>query len=115
MVAINLVTNDYYLNCDLGICPLDEVKQKTKELIFFLRSSYDKDIPIVWVGRFMRLGESYINAVDEAISCLGGENVGIYRLDVPTSAGGAQGHPDLAGHAVARDLLVQFIKENNLL
>ena len=115
LVAINLVTNDYYLNCDLGICPLDEVKQKTKELIFFLRSSYDKDIPIVWVGRFMRLGESYINAVDEAISCLGGENVGIYRLDVPTSAGGAQGHPDLAGHAVARDLLVQFIKENNLL
>ena len=115
LLVINLVTNDFYLNCDLKICPLDEVKQKTKEFIALVRKSYGKDIPIVWVGRFMRLGESYINAVDEAISCLGGENVGIYRLDVPTSAGGAQGHPDLAGHAVARDLLVQFIKENNLL
>lgn len=115
LISINLVTNDFYLNCDLKICSLDEVKQKTKELIFFLRSSYDKDIPIVWVGRFMKLGESYINAVDEAISCLGGENVGIYRLDVPTSAGGAHGHPDIEGHAVVRDMLVEFIKKNNLL
>ena len=31
LLVINLVTNDFYLNCDLKICPLDEVKQKTKE------------------------------------------------------------------------------------
>lgn len=115
LISINLVTNDFYLNCDLGICPINEVKQRAKEFISFVRASYGKDIPIVWVGRFMRLSESYISTVDEAIAELGGKSAGIYRLDVPTSAGGAQGHPDLAGHAVARDLLVQFIKENNLL
>ena len=115
LLVINLVTNDFYLNCDLKICSLDEVKQKVKEFIFFVRSAYGKDIPIVWVGRFMFLGESYINAVDEAISCLGGESVGIYRLDVPTSAGGAHGHPDIAGHAVACDMLVDFINKNKLI
>ena len=115
LISINLVTNDFYLNCDFKICTIDEVIQKTKEFIAFVRNSYGKDIPIVWVGRFMRLGESYINAVDTAIAELGGRDAKIYRLDVPTSSGGAHGHPDVAGHTVARDMLVEFIKENNLL
>ena len=115
LIVINLGTNDFYLNCDLKICPIEEVIEKTKEFIAFVRESYGRDIPIVWVGRFMFLGERYINAVDTAIQALGGESAKIYRLDVPTSAGGAQGHPDIAGHAAARDLLVDFIKKNNLL
>ena len=115
LIVINLGTNDFYLNCDLKICPIEEVIEKTKEFIAFVRSSYGKDIPIVWVSRFMFLGESYVNAIDKAISDFGGEKLGIYRLDVPTSSGGAHGHPDVAGHSVARDLLVEFIKEKNLL
>ena len=115
LVVINLVTNDYYLNCDLKICSVDEVIEKTKEFILFVRKAYGKDIPIVWVGRFMYLGERYINAVDTAIAELSGEDAAIYRLDVPTSKGGAHGHPDIAGHTVASDMLVEFIKKNNLL
>lgn len=115
LVVINLVTNDYYLNCDLKICSVEEVIEKTKELILFVRKAYRKDIPIVWVGRFMYLGERYINAVDTAIAELSGEDAAIYRLDVPTSKGGAHGHPDIAGHTVASDMLVEFIKKNNLL
>ena len=115
LIVINLGTNDFYLNCDLKICSVEEVVQKTKEFICFVRASYGKDIPIAWVSRFMFLGDSYVNAIDKAISDIGGESAGIYRLDVPTSSGGAQGHPDIAGHAVARDMLVDFIKKNNLL
>jgi hypothetical protein len=115
LVVINLVTNDYYLNCDLKICSVEEVIEKTKELILFVRKAYGKDIPIVWVGRFMYLGERYINAVDTAIAELSGEDAALYRLDVPTSRGGAHGHPDIAGHTVASDMLVEFIKKNNLL
>ena len=115
LVVINLVTNDYYLNCDLKICSVDEVIEKAKEFILFVRKAYRKDIPIVWVGRFMYLGERYINAVDTAIAELSGEDAAIYRLDVPTSKGGAHGHPDIAGHTVASDMLVEFIKKNNLL
>ena len=115
LVVINLVTNDYYLNCDLKICSVEEVIEKTKEFILFVRKAYGQDIPIVWVGRFMYLGERYINAVDTAIAELSGEDAAIYRLDVPTSKGGAHGHPDIAGHTVASDMLVEFIKKNNLL
>ena len=115
LISVNLVTNDFYLNCDFKICSVEEVIEKTKEFIAFVRSSYGKAIPIVWVGRFMFLGERYINAVDTAIAELGGVDAKIYRLDVPTSSGGAHGHPDVAGHSAARDMLVEFIKENNLL
>ena len=115
LIVINLVTNDYYLNCDLGICSLDEVRAKTKEFIAFVRASYGKDVPIVWVGRFMPLGESYINAVDEVVAELGAKDAGIYRVDVPQSKSGAHGHPDVEGHAAARDVLISFIRENNLL
>lgn len=115
LLVINLVTNDYYLNADLGICSLEEVKEKTKEFIGFVRACYGKDIPIVWVGRLMPLGEKYIKLIDEVISELGGEDAGIYRIDVPQSTLGAHGHPDVAGHTVAKDVLVSFIREKELL
>ena len=115
LIVINLGTNDFYLNCDLKICTLDEVATKTKEFIALVRSYYKRDIPIVWVSRFMYLGDSYVEAIDGAIKELGGVESGIYRLDVPTSSGGAHGHPDIAGHATARDMLVKFIKEKNLI
>ena len=115
LIVINLGTNDFYLNCDLKICPINEVIEKTKEFILLVRKAYKKDIPSVWVGRFMAMGENYINALDTAIDELCGRDAGIYRLDVPTSSGGAHGHPDIAGHAVASEMLVECIKKNNLL
>jgi lysophospholipase L1-like esterase len=115
LIVINLGTNDFYLNCEQGICKLDEVESKVGELISFIGTAYGKNIPIVWVSRFMFFGEEYINAIDKTIADIGGESRGIYRLDVPTSSGGAHGHPDVAGHAVAREMLVEFIKEKNLI
>jgi hypothetical protein len=115
LIVINLGTNDFYLNCEQGICKLDEVKSKVGELISFIGTAYGKNIPIVWVSRFMFFGEEYINAIDKTIADIGGESRGIYRLDVPTSSGGAHGHPDVVGHAVAREMLVEFIKEKNLI
>ena len=115
LLVINLGTNDFYLNCDLKICPTDEVEQKVKEFIALVRGSYRKDIPIVWVSRFMFLGNSYVETIDKAIETLGGEAAKIYRLDVTPSNGGAHGHPDVAGHAVACRELVDFIKSKKLL
>ena len=115
LVMINLGTNDFYLNCDLGICQLDDVKTKVKEFISLVRASYKKDIPILWVGKFMFLGEKYLNIIDTAIEELSGESAGIYRLNVTQSAGGAQGHPDLSGHKTACEQVVSFVRENNLI
>ena len=115
LIVINLGTNDFYLNCDLKICSIPEVEQKIKEFISLVRTSYGKDIPIVWVSRFMLLGEKYIEAINKSIAELGGEEALIYRLDVTQSSGGAQGHPDVAGHAAACAELVEFIKSKKLL
>lgn len=115
LVMINLGTNDFYLNCDLGICKLEEVEQKVKEFICLVRSSYKKDMPILWISRFMFLGEKYINIIDKAISDLGGEKANIYRLDVTQSSGGAHGHPDLEGHKTACEQVVNYIREKNLI
>lgn len=115
LLVINLGTNDFYLNCDLKICPVDEVEQKAKEFILFVRDLYGKKIPIVWVSRFMFLGNSYVEAINRAVVTLGGEDALIYRLDVTPSDGGAHGHPDVAGHARAADELVEFIKNKGLL
>ena len=115
LLIINLGTNDFYLNCDLGICSLDELEQKTKEFINFVRDSYNKQIPILWVSRFMRVGNSYVEALDKAIADMGGEDAKIFRLDVPTAAGGAQGHPDIEGHKVACDYVVNYVREKNLI
>lgn len=115
LLVINLGTNDFYLNCDLGICALEEVEQGVKDFINFVRGAYGREIPILWVARFMRIGEAYVGAIDRAIEALSGESAKIYRLDVPTFAGGAQGHPDIEGHRTARDAIVAYIKEKNLL
>ena len=115
LLIINLVTNDFYLNCDLKICSLEEVEQKTAEFIDFVRSAYGAQIPVLWVSRFMKLGDSYVEAVDKAIVKMGGEDAKIFRLDVPTFAGGAQGHPDIEGHRIACEYVVDYVRKKNLI
>ena len=115
LLIINLVTNDFYLNCDLGICSLDEVEQKTAEFIGFVRESYGRQIPVLWISRFMRVGNSYVDAIDKAIAKMGGEDADIFRLDVPTCAGGAQGHPDTEGHRIACECVVNYVQEKKLI
>ena len=63
----------------------------------------------------MKLGDSYVEAVNRAVERLGGEDAGIFRLDVPTFAGGAQGHPDIEGHRVACEYVVDYVRKKNLI
>lgn len=115
LVVINLGTNDFYLNCDLGICKIEEVEQKVKEFIAFVRESYQSSVPILWVGNFMLIGEKYLSAIDSAIESLSGERAKIYRLNVTRSSGGAQGHPDLLGHKIASEEIVNYIRKKKLI
>lgn len=110
LVVINLGTNDYYLEADKAAFEL-----KVKELIGTVRGSYGKNVPIVWVSRFVSIGDAYVAAIDSAIAALGGENAGLYRLDVTKNTAGAQGHPTVAGHEKAAAELVSFINSKNLL
>jgi hypothetical protein len=85
--------------------------------IQFIRGSegYGKDVPIVWVSKFVGIGSDYINAINQAIAELGGENSGLYRLDITQNTGGAQYHPNVAGHITASNELINFIDRKNLL
>ena len=87
------------------------------EFINFIRSSdgYGKDVPIVWVSKFVGIGQDYVSKMDELIAELGGESAGLYRLNVTQNTGGAQYHPDVSGHEKAAEELLAFIESKNLL
>ena len=110
LIVINLGTNDYYLNKDKdpNMCKPAEVEQKTEEFIELVRSSYGKDIPIVWAYGFV--GTFLYDNIKAAIDKLGGENAGIYMCAVPSNTGGAQWHPNVSGHRAAADALLPLIR-----
>lgn len=110
MVVINLGTNDYYLNQkDASICTPGQVRMKTAELIELVRSSYGKQVTIVWA--YGAMGECMFDSVKEAIDGLGGEESGIYTCRLSQNVSGAAGHPNKEGHAVASNELKDFILE----
>ena len=71
------------------------------------------------------MSDAYIAAVEEGIkqyavaktgnSSATGESVGIYRLNVTQNTGGAQYHPNVAGHQTACNELLDFLDRKNLL
>ena len=127
LFVINLGTNDYYINKDKNQneSTIEAVIEKTVELIKFTREAYGKDVPIVWVSRFVGLGDNYVAAFEEGIrlyavektgeESAAGEDVGIYRLDVTPNSGGAQWHPNTQGHRKAMNEILTFINEKELL
>ena len=104
MVVINLGTNDHYLTSTP-----EAVEAGTVELIELVRSSYGEDVTIVWA--YGAMGECMFDSVKAAIDSLGGEDAGIYTVELPKSSGGAEGHPDKIGHVLAASKLKEFILE----
>jgi len=124
VVVINLGSNDYYINNsknddsphkDWAIATPAALKEKAMEFISVVRSSYGENMPIVWVSKFIGIGDKYVNAINQAIAELGGEGAGLYRLDVTQNTGGAQWHPDVSGHKKAAEELVKFIEDKEIL
>ena len=111
IIVINLGTNDYFLNKDKDptMCKPEEVQKMTEQFIKHVRDCYGKDIPIVWAYGFV--GTFLYDNIKGAIDKLGGEEEGIYMIEVPKNTGGAQGHPTVEGHRAAADKLLPLIKE----
>ena len=120
LVVINLGTNDYYINSDTNHAQSsnatpEKFEAKVKEFIQTVRGSYGENMPIVWVSRFVGIGDAHVAAIDSAIASLGGESAGLFRVDVTKNTAGAQGHPTVAGHERAASELVAYIRSKNLL
>jgi lysophospholipase L1-like esterase len=111
IIIINLGTNDYFLNKDKdpNMCKPEEVQKMTEKFIKHVRDCYGKDIPIVWAYGFV--GTFLYDNIKGAIDKLGGEEEGIYMIEVPKNTGGAQGHPTVDGHRAAADTLLPLVKE----
>lgn len=111
IVIINLGTNDYYINRDKdpNLCKPEEVQQKTEEFIKLVRDGYGEDVPILWGYGFV--GTFLFDNIKTAIDNLGGEAAGIYMCEFPEDKSGAQGHPDVGGHADAVNTLLPVVKK----
>ena len=108
LVVINLGTND-------RACGSTEegYKKGAKKLIEYIRYSYNKDIPIVWVHNMM--GDGKFDWAKSVLDSLGGENNGIYALQLDEDHTGANGHPCLEAQKKAADALADFIEAKGIL
>ena len=107
IIVINLGTNDRMNNTDN-----QAMVAGTKELITLLRTTYGKAIPIVWASGMMDGAKE--EQVRQALNELGGEEAGLYSLDliVVDAAGG--GHPGPKGHIENANILVNFLTSKRL-
>ncbi len=106
-IVINLGTNDYPHGATE-----QEFKDSVKNLITFVRTAYDKDIPIVWVHNMM--GECRFAWTEAVLEEMGGESAGIYSVRCNASHLGTNGHPNIAGHQNASKHLLKTLKELGL-
>ncbi len=106
-VVINLGTNEQNLGTTSA-----EFKQAVKELIQLIRTTYGRDVKIVWCYNMMKDG-MYTSA-EQAIEELGGEQNGLYLCRLTRNTAGGASHPNLEGHKTAAEELVEFINEKRL-
>ena len=107
IVVINLGTNDRTKGANATT-----FMNKAKALINLIRETDGDDVKIIWVSNMM--GDSLQTFAGKAITALGGEAKGLYTCPLPQEQTGGGGHPSLAGHTAAADVLVKFIQEKVL-
>jgi len=108
IIVVNLGTNDNSKGSTNA-----ELLEKVPGLINQLRTTYDKDVPIVWVHGMMGDGKW---AVIEWIlnSEFDGEADQIYALALPKNSQGGGSHPGGEAHISAAEALAAFIKGKGL-
>ena len=109
VVVINLGTNDQNKNASIA-----DWKAGVTALIQQVRTTYGKDVPIVWAYNMMNPFGAYLQATKDAVNALGGEAAGIYLCQLTTNKEGGNGHPSLAAHQNSANELASFLKEKKI-
>ena len=107
IVVINLGTNDHGKGANTT-----QFKAGVKALINLVRSTYGKDVKIVWVANMM--GPCMQNYSTQVIKELGGEEKGLYVCTLTENREGGLAHPSKAAHASAANALAKFIRDKVL-
>lgn len=108
LVVINLGTND-----SANGASTSQFIKDTTALIELVRTTYGKEVPIVWVYNMMN--DSFYGSARFAISSKGGEDGGIYTCEMTQNRDGGVGHPSLTAQKAAAEQLAAFIQSKNLL
>ena len=107
LIVINLGTNDRLNKVDP-----EALVSGTKELVALVRDTYQKDIPIVWATGMM--GGAFEEHTHRALAELGGEDNGLYIVELALIDAAGGGHPGPRGNQASADILVGFLKSENL-
>jgi hypothetical protein len=108
LIVLHLGANDY----NVGGSNSSNFVSKGKELVEYFRNTYGKDVPIIWA---YDPGEGFPSKVKEIMNSFGGESAGYYTLALAWSERGAGGHPSANEHAKHADLLLNLVKDKNIL
>ena len=89
-----------------------EYKQGVIDLITGVRTTYEKNVPIVWI--YYTENQTYRATAKAAIATFG-TDAGIYDVEVLFDKTGGNNHPGLQSHVEGATKLTNFIKDNNIL
>ena len=109
MAVVRLGANDFSVGCTR-----EQYVSRAKELIDYIRSGYQKNVPIIWMHGSR--GGDFNEWLKELSNYYGGEEGGFYLLELGWRdyGVGAGGHPNVASHEANAETLLNFIKEKNL-
>ena len=105
VVVINLGTNDQSMGSQEA-----DFKAGVKELIEFIRTSYGKNVPIVWTFNMMTDGR--YQWAQSVLTEMGGEASGLYMCELVRNKEGGNGHPSLVAQRIASQQLTGFLTKN---
>jgi len=107
VVVINLGTND-----DRCGSTEQQFKNNVEALINTIRTSYGKDIPIVWGHNMM--SACCFEWTSAVLAKMGGTGAGLYSVQLNANHNGGNGHPTLQAQIDNSTILANFIKDNVL-
>lgn len=110
LVVINLGTNDYMAQSKTGLTEAEF--QTGAENLMTLARTKNPDAKIVWCTGMMCT--AFPSALKQAVANLGGADSGYYYLELPYGVDGGYGHPNVAQHQAAADVLTAFLLETVL-
>ena len=110
IAVVRLGANDFSVGCTR-----EQYVSRAKELIDYIRTGYNKDVPIIWM--YGSRGGDFNDWLKELSDYYGGEEGGFYLLSLGWRdyGVGAGGHPNVASHEANSASLLAFIEEKKLL
>jgi hypothetical protein len=114
LVVVNLGTNDQSFVRQLPDYDTEEYVNGVKKFVAQVREAYgDPDLPIVWAYGMM--GTAMSDYTKTAFQALGGEEAGLYTVELQKNSAGGGGHPFYIAQRKAGEQLANFIRDKGLL